>query len=354
MNKNFWNGKNVLITGHTGFKGSWLTCMLKKFGANIIGFSKDIPTKPSLYEILELENDVKGYQGDINDLNQIRKIIVEERPEIVFHMAAQSLVRESYRKPHETFTTNILGTVNLLEVIKNSKYPRVGLIITSDKVYKNIGKNEKFSEEHPLGGNDPYSSSKGCAELVTSAYRNSFFNSRNFSDHNFSLSTVRAGNVIGGGDWAKDRLIPDIVRSIQNQNSLKIRNPNAIRPWQHVLDPLSGYIHLAEKMWKNKEFSEAWNFGPTFEEDKTVEFILNFIDKKMNKNFNIEFENDSNLHEAKMLRLDSSKVENRLGWKSKLNLETSLLLTIEWYNEFINNSDMKKITEQQIEKFLSM
>ena len=355
MHQNFWRGKTVLLTGHTGFKGSWLSTILKKFGANVIGFSKDIPTNPSMYEIANVQDGMKSIIGNINDSNQINQVLVEHKPKIVIHMAAQAIVRESYKKPLETFSTNILGTANILDAIRNSDSVRVAIIVTSDKSYRIKKDHSKYSEDDPMGGNDPYSSSKGCAELITSSYRNSFFNPTKYSDHKVVLASVRAGNVIGGGDWGKDRLLPDIIKGFQNKSTIKIRNPEAIRPWQFVLDPLSGYLMLAEKMWENGEqFSQAWNFGPTIDEEKPVKWMIEFVKKQMNDEIKFEIDDSIQPYEEKCLRLDCSKSINQLGWKSKMDLEKTLFLTLNWYKEFMKGSNMKEFTEKQIDEFMAV
>jgi len=354
MNKNFWKSKTVLLTGHTGFKGSWLSVVLKKLGANVIGFSKDIPTKPSMYEIANVQEGMKSVTGNVNDENHLKQIFGDNKPEIVIHMAAQAIVRESYENPHETFSTNIMGTVNLLEAFRNSEEVRVAIIVTSDKSYRIKKDHSKYSEDDPMGGYDPYSSSKGCAELVTSSYRNSFFNPEKYSEHKVALASVRAGNVIGGGDWGMDRLLPDIIRGLQNKSTIKIRNPESIRPWQFVLDPLFGYLRLAENMWEDgKRFSQGWNFGPTIEEEKPVIWIIEFIKKQMDEKINFEIDVSSQPHEEKYLRLDCSKAINQLGWKSKMNLENTLLLALNWYGEYMKGSNMKEFTERQIDEFIA-
>ena len=351
MDKNFWNGKTVLITGHTGFKGSWLTLWLKKLGSRVIGFSKDIPTTPSLFELADVANGINSIQGDIRNFNQIQQVIKNTEPEIIFHMAAQSLVRTSYENPRETYETNVMGTINLLDAIRDSKKTRVVINVTSDKCYENKELDRPYIEEDPLGGYDPYSSSKACSELVSSAFRNSYFQENN---HTISLSSVRAGNVIGGGDWAKDRLIPDFIQSLEDNRTLKIRNPDAIRPWQYVLEPLSGYLQLAEKMWFNgKIFAQAWNFGPN-EESKKVSWIINKISNMYGKQIDILSDKSDNLHEAKILNLDCSKSQTKLNWIPKTNIEKGLEMTVNWYKEYQKKSDMKEVSEKQIEYFNSI
>jgi len=353
MSQNFWKSKTVLLTGHTGFKGNWLSIILKKLGANVIGFSKDIPTKPSMYEITNVQEGMKSIMGNINDVNHLKQVFNENEPEIVIHMAAQAIVRESYENPSETFATNVMGTVNLLEAVRNSRGVRVVIIVTSDKSYRIKKDHSKYSEDDPMGGYDPYSSSKGCAELVTSSYRNSFFNPKKYSEHKVALASVRAGNVIGGGDWGTDRLLPDIIRGFQSESLIKIRNPDATRPWQFVLDPLFGYMKLTEKMWaEGEKFSEGWNFGPTTDEEKSVKWIIEFIKKQIDEKIDFEYDNSAQPYEAKYLRLDCSKAVNQLGWKPKMNMENTLLWTLNWYKEFMKGREMKEFTERQIDEYM--
>ena len=355
MNSDFWKNKKILLTGHTGFKGSWLSIWLKKLGVELIGFSKDIPTKPSIFELAKVSEGMTSIIGDINDFSLIQKVIEKNKPEIVIHMAAQSLVRRSYENPIETFATNVMGTANLLQSINTTRNTKVVINVTSDKCYENSGAETIFSEDSPMGGYDPYSSSKGCAELVTSSFRNSFFNAKEFDDHKLSLSTVRAGNVIGGGDWAKDRLIPDIINSISNRTPVRIRNIKSIRPWQFVLEPIHGYLLLVEKMWNNgKNFSESWNFGPEESECKSVEWILKKISEECDDKFSWEYDIENNPHEAKILKLDCTKAKKRLGWNTKLNTDEAIKWTINWYQEYFKRSDMKACTENQIDQFTSL
>ena len=354
INSNFWKNKKVLLTGHTGFKGSWLSIWLKKLEVELIGFSKDIPTEPSLFKLAEVSENMISIIGDIKNFSLIQKTIQENQPDIIIHMAAQSLVRKSYEDPLETFSTNIMGTVNVLEAIKMSEKTRVVINVTSDKCYENNGMEEKFSENSPMGGYDPYSSSKGCSELITSAFKNSFYNSKKFDSHKVALSTVRAGNVIGGGDWAKDRLIPDIIDSISKKIPTQIRNTNSVRPWQFVLEPLNGYLLLAERMWeKGNKFSEAWNFGPNDESCKSVKWILEKISKEWGEKFFWEEDHKENPHETSILKLDCKKAKERLGWETKLNINEALEWTINWYKKFLENSNMKEYTKKQIEEFES-
>jgi CDP-glucose 4,6-dehydratase len=350
MTVDFWKNKKVLVTGHTGFKGSWLTIWLKKLGAEVIGFSKSIPTNPNLFEIGNVENGIISIFGDVRDHERLKQVIIKHKPEIIFHLAAQSLVIKSYEDPIETYSTNIMGTVNLLDIIKENRESKVIINVTSDKCYENKETLEGYTENDPMGGYDPYSSSKGCAELITSSFRDSFFNSKD-SRNNVALASVRAGNVIGGGDWAENRLIPDIIKGISNNNSVKIRNPSSLRPWQHVLDPLNGYMLLAEKMWDDKnKYAEGWNFGPDKSEIKPVSWIIERFDEMWKTQINWEIEK-INLHEARHLILDCHKAKTKLGWQTKLNIEQALKWTIDWYKKNLDKTDMRKFTEEQITKF---
>ena len=354
MESQFWKNKTVLMTGHTGFKGSWLSLWLQKLGANLIGFSKFIPTNPSLFELAKIEQGMTSIVGDVKDYTHLEKVLRKYEPEIVIHMAAQSLVRPSYNNPVETYATNVMGTVNLFEAIRKSSGTCVVINVTSDKCYENRETVRGYCESDPMGGYDPYSSSKGCAELITSAFRNSFFNPKKNQKHKITLASVRAGNVIGGGDWAIERLIPDIIKGVLEQTKIKIRNPNAIRPWQFVLDPLNGYLMLAEKLWNyGTEYADAWNFGPDESDIKPVSWILDEITKKWKGKIFWEISKDD-LHEANYLLLDCSKAKTKLGWFSKMNIKKTIEWIIEWYTQYELNTDMRKITEKQIENFVSI
>jgi len=346
---NFFKDKKILVTGHTGFQGSWLTLWLKLLGAKVIGYSLP-PTKPSLFESLELENDITHIIADIRNLDELKKTISSNEPNFIFHLAAQSLVRESYEKPIETFSTNILGTVNVLDCIRNSTTIKGCIVYTSDKSYENIGTKQAYNENDRLGGNDPYSASKASSEIVTTAYRNSFF-SKITSPR---IATIRAGNVIGGGDWAKDRLIPDFVRAVIRKEKIKVRNPEYTRPWQFVLEPLSGLLWLAVNMTKKPNYSEAWNFGPPIDREQ-------FTVKSMLKNLSAEWQiqksiiveaTDEKLHEEKFLNIDSSKAKKVLGWKSVYSLKESISETSSWYKLFSENEDeIKDYSIKQIHDY---
>ena len=352
MNKEFWNNKIVLLTGHTGFKGSWLSLWLQKLNTNVIGFSKSIPTNPSLFELAAVEDGMTSIIGNVCDYDKLEETIREYKPEIVIHMAAQAILRESYDNPIETYATNVMGTVNLFESIRKAGNVRVILNVTTDKCYEPNKLSKGYQETDRLGGYDPYSNSKACSELVTSSFRDSFFNPKEYQKHGTSLASCRAGNVIGGGDWGKDRLIPDIMRGIISDEIIKIRNPNSTRPWQYVLDPLNGYLTLVEKLWSSgSEFSEGWNFGPLESDEKPVKWIVEKIIKSWSKDIKCDISSDINPHEESHLRLNCIKANSRLGWMPKLNLEQGLEWITEWYKQYEQGNNMKYITEQQIDKF---
>ena len=349
MSRSFWKGKRVLITGHTGFKGGWLAIWLDKLGADVTGYALQPPTQPSLFEAAGLADRVRSEIADIRDLDRLQGVIQDARPEIIFHMAAQALVRRSYTDPVETFGSNVMGTVNLLEAARNSADARVVVNVTSDKCYENQDRDEGYREDEPMGGYDPYSSSKGCAELVTSAYRRSFCSKAGSP----ALASVRAGNVIGGGDWAEDRLVPDLVRSFVADEVVPIRNPAAIRPWQHVLDPLSGYLLLAERLFGDGDaFAEGWNFGPDENDAKPVEWLADKVCELWGPNAKWSLDGTADQpHEAKLLRLNTDKARERLGWRPRLELGQALEWTIDWYRAHERGDDVYALTRSQIEAF---
>ena len=356
LSENLFNGifknKNVLVTGHTGFQGSWLSLWLKLLGSNVVGYALEPPTQPSLFETLSLEHETKHIIGDLRDKEKLSSIISQNQPEIIFHLGAQALVRRSYKEPLETLETNIIGTANLLESIRNCLSVKVVVIMTSDKCYDNTHSEHPHTENDPMGGFDLYSASKGAAELVTSSYRNSFFSNGNLT----RIATVRAGNVIGGGDWAEDRLIPDSIRALMKNQSVGIRNPNAKRPWQYVLESISGMLWLAAKMFEEDKFNEAWNFGPDIISDSLqVEDIVKRTIKNWDSKSTIKMQNNSDiLHESESLLLDSSKANQRLGWKNVYSIDQVLSETVEWYKTYHeNNKDMKQFTISQIKNYIS-
>ena len=355
MTNEFWKGKRVLITGHTGFKGSWLSLWLQAKGAHVIGYSLSPPTEPSLFELASVKEGMVSIEGDIRDLNHLKKSIAKHQPEIVFHMAAQALVRYSYRDPVETYSTNVIGTVNLLEVVRLSNGIKAVVCITSDKCYENREWHWGYREIDPMGGHDPYSSSKGCAELVIAAYRNSYFSADEYESHGVAVASTRAGNVIGGGDWSEDRLIPDMIKAFLENRSVIIRSPNAIRPWQHVLEPLSGYLSLAEKLWlSGPEFAQGWNFGPNVEDSKPVSWIVGKMAELWNEGASWKLDSVQNPPEDNYLRLDSTKAITMLGWAPKIHLITALEWVCEWYRGYQQNMDLRLLSERQIERYENM
>ena len=348
IDNQFWKKKKVLVTGHTGFKGSWISLWLQKLNANICGFSKSIPTNPSLFEIANVDENMQSITGDIRDFDSIINTIKEFQPEIIIHMAAQSIVRESFENPIYTFETNIIGTANLLEISKELSSIKSILVITSDKCYENIEKNISYKETDKMGGHDPYSASKGCAELIAASYHRSFF----YDSYDVSLATARAGNVIGGGDWATDRLIPDFVRALQNESAIEIRYPNSLRPWQYVLEPLRGYLMLAEKQYQNKKnFSGAWNFGPYEENTISVKKIIDNLNLIIRNKLEIRYSAKEELHEAGILKLDSTKASKLLNWNPLLKLDDTLKYTMDWYLAYLDNEDIELFTLNQINKY---
>jgi CDP-glucose 4,6-dehydratase len=342
----FWQGKKVLVTGHTGFKGSWLTLWLLELKANVAGISLP-PTKKSLFTVTSLEKDIKNIYCDIKDGSRFSDEINSFKPEIVFHLAAQSLVRESYRSPRLTFATNVMGTINLLDALRDCDSIRSVVIITSDKCYANSNWCWGYRESDSLGGKDPYSASKACAEMAVSSYRESFF-----SKKNVNIASARAGNVIGGGDWANDRLVPDLITSYINGKNPILRNPNAIRPWQHVCEPLWGYLLLAEKLCKPGQlYSESYNFGPLDASNKTVKWVAGYLQKKWIGSKPFIIAQNGNLPESSVLKLDSSKAREKLLWTPKLSIKQALDWTYEWYEAWTSNSQMKDITLGQIKRY---
>ncbi len=351
MNSVFWAEKRVLVTGHTGFKGGWLALWLQKLGAKVIGYSLSPPTKPNLFEVSRVADGMQSIEGDVRILEQLKATVNEYQPEIVIHMAAQSLVRYSYAQPVETYATNVMGTVNILEAVRQSDSVRVILNVTSDKCYENKEWVWGYRENERLGGRDPYSSSKGCAEIVTSAYRDSYFKD---SDPCIGVASARAGNVIGGGDWAKDRLIPDIMNAFIKGHPVVIRHPNAIRPWQHVLEPLSGYLCLVEHLWDERsKFAGAWNFGPDSDDAQPVTWVVDQLIPLWGEGARWELDAPPQPHEACALKLDCSKARSLLHWSPKLQLSTALEWVVNWYRGYQQNRDMRRITEAEIAEYES-
>jgi CDP-glucose 4,6-dehydratase len=349
----FWTGKRVFLTGHTGFKGSWLSIWLKDLGAELTGFALPPPTKPSLFEVADVSSGMTSIIGDIRDSAVLTKALRDAQPEIVIHMAAQPIVRLSYEQPVETYSTNVMGLVHLFEAVRKSPGVRAVVNVTSDKCYENKEWVWGYRESEPMGGHDPYSSSKGCAELVTAAYRRSFFNADSYHEHGIALASARAGNVIGGGDWARDRLIPDIMRAIEAGQPVKIRNPNAIRPWQHVLEPLSGYLKLAQKLYEaGPAFAEGWNFGPADADARPVQWIVERLTQMWGEGARWELDNQTNsIHEAHYLKLDCSKARSVLGWKPIWGLEQALSGIAEWHKLSLQGRNMYAKTLAQVREY---
>lgn len=354
MNQNFWHGKRVLLTGHTGFKGSWLSLWLQRLGTELIGYSLEPPTEPNLFTLSSVSNGMTSILGDVRDLDHLSRVISEQQPEIVIHMAAQALVRSSYKQPVETYATNVMGTVNLLEAVRQSDRVRVALIVTSDKCYENQEWVWGYRENDPMGGYDPYSSSKGCAELVTAAYRNSFFHPASYEQHGVAIASARAGNVIGGGDWAKDRLVPDILRAAIAKEPIIIRNPKATRPWQHVLEPLSGYLTLAERLYQDgPRFVGGWNFAPNDEAVRSVEWVVEQLLMRWADHAGWQQDQASQPHEAHLLKLDCTKAKSYLGWHPTLDLSTALDWIVEWTKMWHQARNIRQITEKQILNYMT-
>ncbi len=355
MDIKFWDNKRVLITGHTGFKGSWLALWLQSLGARVIGYSLNPPTDPSLFDVAKIGEGMVSIIGDIRNFEALKKVFDEYRPEIVIHLAAQSLVKFSYNNPVETYSTNVMGTVNLFEVVRHSLDIKAVLNVTSDKCYENREWIWGYREDEPMGGFDPYSNSKGCSELVASAYRNSYFNPKFYANHGIALSSARAGNVIGGGDWADNRLIPDMLRAISQGESVNIRSPKAIRPWQHVLEPLSGYLLLAQKMYESGgSYSEAWNFGPNDNDTRSVEYIANLLISKWGQDVSWKLDKEAHPHEAHYLKLDCTKAKMILDWEPKWNLTEAIEYICLWHKAYLNGEDMKSVCLKQINNYQSI
>ncbi|MFB4168640.1 CDP-glucose 4,6-dehydratase [Virgibacillus sp. JSM 102003] len=356
IERDFWKGRKVFITGHTGFKGSWLCMWLHSLGADVTGFSLAPPTNPNLFDLCNIQECTKTVFGDVRNHDALISALLDADPEIVIHMAAQPIVRASYQNPVETYETNVMGTVYLLEAVKKAverkKNIKAVINVTSDKCYENMEWIWGYRETDPMGGYDPYSNSKACSELVTSSYRSSFFDPGSYKAHGVALASARAGNVIGGGDFSADRLIPDCIKALLTNEEINIRNPHAIRPWQHVLDPLSGYLLLAQKLFQNGgAYAEGWNFGPVDEDARRVEWIVEKICEKWGSNASYKIENRHPEHEASFLKLDCSKSKQELGWSPRWNLDHAIDKTLEWTKAYMNQQDLKDICLQQIEEY---
>lgn len=352
MNTAFWSGKRVLVTGHTGFKGGWLGFWLRHLGADVHGFSLAPPTTPSFFEVMGMGRHVNDQRGDVRDLTRVQAAVTSAAPDVVFHLAAQPLVRQSYADPVETYATNVMGTVHVLEAIRKTTTVRAAVIITTDKCYENKEWLWGYRENDRLGGRDPYSNSKACAELVTSAYIRSFF-----GDGNVAVATARAGNVIGGGDWAADRLLPDLVAGFNDRRTVRLRNPNATRPWQHVLDPLAGYLQLAERLWDSAGSlvdGDGWNFGPSEGDARSVSFIADRAAALWGSPATWETDGGSHPHEAGLLGLDCAKAHTLLRWKPRLDLESALSWAVDWYRCYYSRGDIQGLTLGQLDRYVAL
>ncbi len=352
VNPSFWVNKRVFITGHTGFKGGWLSLWLLQLGAKVTGYALAPPTERNIFELANVATGMTDVRGDIRNFDALFGAIKNHKPEIIFHLAAQPIVKRSYQDPIETYSTNVMGTVNLLESVRKAEGIRAVVNITTDICYENKEWVGGYRENEPMGGFDPYSNSKSCSELVTSSFRSSFFNANNYANHGVSLASARAGNVIGGGDWASNRLIPDIINAYQANSVAKIRNPNAIRPWQHVLEPLRGYLMLAERLVEDgPEFAEAWNFGPVDQDVMPVSWIAERLRSLWGNEAAWEVDNVNHPHEATLLKLDISKAKEKLAWEPKLSLDKSLDLIVDWHRAESSGENMNEKTLAQITKY---
>jgi CDP-glucose 4,6-dehydratase len=358
MFERFYGNKRVLVTGHTGFKGSWLTAWLSMLEARVVGYALEPPSEPSFFGVCGSKTSVIDIRGDIRDLPHLISVVREYHPEIVFHLAAQALVRRSYEEPRLTYETNVMGTVNLLEAVRANESVRATVIVTSDKCYENHESLWGYRECDPLGGHDPYSCSKACAELVSSGWRSAFFAPGRYDEHRVGLASARAGNVIGGGDWGKDRLVPDCVRALAAGETIMVRSPKAIRPWQHVLEPLSGYLLLGALLWEDgSHYGEAWNFGPEEGENWTVEQVVEAVIGKWGGGRYEIVESGNQPSEHQRLSLDCTKAKIRLGWRPKYPLERALAETVAWYRSFYSGAsrdEMWRLTSMQIKDYMAL
>lgn len=351
-NRAFWEGRRVLLTGHTGFKGSWLSIWLHTLGASVTGFALEPPTEPNLFTLARVNDCIHSIRGDICDFTRFKQVISESSPEVVIHMAAQSVVQRGYDNPIETYSSNVMGTVHLFEAVRQLKHRCVIVNVTTDKCYENREWVWGYREDEPMGGRDPYSNSKGCAELVSSAFRESYFPPQSFEDHGVALATARAGNVIGGGDWTSHQLIPDLVRAFMARQPCLIRNPLATRPWQFVLEPLCGYLLLAEKLAENPGgFSGGWNFGPVDSDAKPVSWIADRLVQLWGDNASWCRDSAIHPHEARYLKLDASKAQAYLNWRPRLPLAEALKWIVEWYQVFQAGKDVRGVLQEQLERY---
>ncbi len=353
INPPFWKGKKVLITGHTGFKGSWLSLWLHRLGAQVTGYGLDPYTERGNFVLSKLSDRICDIRGDVRDLEHLEEVFEMTAPEIVFHLAAQPLVRLSYEEPKTTYETNIMGTVNVLERIRNSKSVKVAVMITTDKCYENKETLTGYKETDAFGGYDPYSASKACDEIIINSYRSSFLNPEEIKVHGKALASVRAGNVIGGGDWSKDRIIPDCIRALEAEEPVKIRSPKAIRPWQFVLEPLAGYLLLAEKMYEDSvSYAQGWNFGPEEENVADVWTVAKELLLEYGEGHLIDVSGEKKPHEAMLLKLDITKAKEKLGWRPRLDLKETIAWTTEWYRSY-REKNVYELCIRQIEEYMT-
>jgi CDP-glucose 4,6-dehydratase len=348
VDPDFWRDRRVLITGHSGFKGAWLALWLQSLGARVTGFSSGLPTHPSLHDLARVGEGMESIEGDVRDAESVAQAVAASRPEVIVHMAAQSLVRRSFVEPRDTYATNVMGTVNVLDAVRrHGDGVRAVVNVTSDKCYENREWEWGYREDEPMGGHDPYSNSKGCAELVTSAFRNSFFSDGDGP----RIASARAGNVIGGGDWGEDRLVPDVMRAALAGEPARVRNPNSIRPWQHVLNPLSGYLVLAQALVDSPERATGWNFGPVEQDARSVGWLVERIAELWPSELRWTLDDGPHPHEARYLKLDSSRARHQLGWRPPVGLQEALASIVEWYQALRDGADMRAVTLAQIDSF---
>lgn len=349
MDPEFWNGRSVFVTGHTGFKGAWLSLWLQRLGARLVGYSLAPPTDPNLYNLAGVGDGMQSIEGDIRDAARLAAAVREARPEVIIHLAAQAIVRTSYDEPVETYATNVMGTCHLLEAARHSPGVRAIVVVTSDKCYADTGQRTAHTESDPMGGHDPYSSSKGCAELITAAYRLSFLSLAGDGDAAPQVATARAGNVVGGGDWGDHRLVPDVIRAVAGGEPVKVRSPQAVRPWQHVVNPLSGYLLLAEELCRRgPEVAEGWNFGPGEEDCQPVSWLVDRVTRRWGDGASWQAEPHPGFHETSFLMLDCAKSRERLAWRPPVELETAVDWLVDWYKSHASAGDVRSLTLEQI------
>ena len=349
MNPEFWSGRSVFVTGHTGFKGGWLCLWLERLGARVVGYSLPPPTTPSLYEAADVGGAMRSLTGDVRDAERLAAAVREARPEVVFHLAAQAIVRSGYEEPVETYATNVMGTCHLLEAVRRCPGVRAVVVVTSDKCYADSGERRAHVEDDPMGGHDPYSSSKGCAELLTAAYRLSFLGAAGGAEPTVAVATARAGNVIGGGDWGEHRLVPDVVRAVAGGEPVRVRSPQAVRPWQHVVSPLSGYLRLAEELCgRGSEVAEGWNFGPDEDDCRPVSWLVERITRRWGGGASWRPEPHPGFHETSFLMLDCAKAHDRLLWRPPVELATAVDWLVDWYRLHAVGGDIRGLTLEQL------